>query len=165
MRLVLLAIVLYAFWLLMSGNYQLWLVLSGFLMSLGVVWFSMRTGVSDREGLPFEKLGRIFVYLPWLAWQVVLSAINVSRIILDPRLPISPSMVKVEAHQQSAVGLTIYANSITLTPGTLSVEASERERTIWVHAITRENAAGFAEDAMNDKVAWLDRASGGETTS
>jgi multisubunit Na+/H+ antiporter MnhE subunit len=56
------------------------------------------------------------------------------------------------------VGLTTYANSITLTPGTISVEVSEQGRAVWVHCITRENAEGFDHDEMNDRVAWMDQA-------
>ena len=97
-------------------------------------------------------------YWPWLGWQMVLSALNVTRLILHPRLPISPTMVKVTALQDSAVGLTTYANSITMTPGTISVEVSEQGKAIWVHAITRENADGFADDEMNRRVAWMDGA-------
>jgi len=85
----------------------------------------------------------------------VLSALDVSRLILGIGR-ISPSLVSVEALQASATGLTTYANSITLTPGTISVEVSEHRRRIWVHAITRENAAGFADDPMNEWVAWMD---------
>jgi len=87
---------------------------------------------------------------------MVLSALNVTKLILNPRLPISPTMVKVNTLQRSAVGLTTYANSITMTPGTISVEVSEQGKTIWVHAITLENAAGFADDEMNRQVAWMD---------
>jgi multicomponent Na+:H+ antiporter subunit E len=87
---------------------------------------------------------------------MVLSALDVSRIVLTRSLPISPRMVKVSAEQASAAGLVTYANSITLTPGTISVEVGERQKTIWVHTITRENAEGFAEDEMNDRVAWMD---------
>ena len=72
------------------------------------------------------------------------------------KLPISPTMVKVNTLQNSAVGLTSYANSITLTPGTISVEVGEKAKRIWVHAITREGAAGMEDDAMNDWVAWMD---------
>jgi multicomponent Na+:H+ antiporter subunit E len=71
-------------------------------------------------------------------------------------------LVKVRALQKSAVGLTTYANSITLTPGTISVEVSEREKAIWVHAITKENADGFADDKMNRWVAWMDGVSKSE---
>ena len=66
----------------------------------------------------------------------------------------------VDALPQSAVGLTTYANSLTLTPGTISVEVSEKGSAVWVHAITKENADGFADDEMNRKVAWMDGVQG-----
>jgi multicomponent Na+:H+ antiporter subunit E len=88
--------------------------------------------------------------------QIAKSGLRVTRIVLDPRLPISPTIVRVEALQKTAVGLTTYANSITLTPGTLTVEATERGRALWVHAIEREGAEGFADDEMNRRVAWFE---------
>ena len=160
MRLVLISMTLFAYWLLLSGHYTLWLMGSGAVLSVLVVGFCLFKGITDEEGFPIEKLPRALVYWPWLGWQMVLSALNVARLILHPRLPISPTMVKVDAQQKSAVGLTIYANSITLTPGTISVEVSERGKAIWVHAITKENAAGFADDEMNRRVAWVDGAEG-----
>ena len=156
MRLVLISATLFAYWLLLSGHYETWLVVSGAVLSVLVVAFCLFKGLTDAEGFPIEKLPRALVYWPWLAWQMVLSGLNVTRLILHPKLPISPTMVKVSAQQKSAVGLATYANSITLTPGTISVEVSERGKTIWVHAITRENAEGFADDEMNRRVAWMD---------
>ena len=94
--------------------------------------------------------------MPWLLWQIVLSGLRVTRLILSPNLPISPTLVKVDAKQKTAVGLVTYANSITLTPGTISIEASERSQCIWVHAIEKEGADGFADDEMNRKVAWFE---------
>jgi len=158
MRLVLISVTLFGYWLLLSGHYETWLVISGGVLSVAVVAFCLFKGLTDEEGFPIEKLPRALLYWPWLAWQIVLSALNVTRLILDPKLPISPTMVKVDAQQKSAVGLATYANSITLTPGTISVEVSERGKAIWVHAITRENAEGFADDEMNRRVAWMDGA-------
>jgi len=158
MRLVLISMTLFAYWLLLSGHYTLWLMGSGAVLSVLVVAFCLFKGITDEEGFPIEKLPRALLYWPWLGWRIVLSALNVTRLILHPRLPISPTMVKVATLQKSAVGLTIYANSITLTPGTISVEVSERGKAIWVHAITRENAEGFADDEMNRRVAWVDGA-------
>ena len=90
-------------------------------------------------------------------WQILVSGLRVTRIILTPSLPISPTLVKVDAQQNTAVGLVTYANSITLTPGTISIEASERGQCIWVHAIEREGAEGFADDEMNRQVAWFEK--------
>ncbi|MGF1447558.1 MAG: Na+/H+ antiporter subunit E [Pikeienuella sp.] len=155
-RVVTLGIVLFSFWLLLSGNYKAWLVISGCLATVAVVAFSVQKRLIDREGFPMEALPRGLIYWPWLLWQVVLSGLTVARIIVDPRLPISPTLVRVSAAQASAVGLVTYANSITLTPGTLSVEVNEQEKAIWVHAITAEGAAELAEDPMNDRVAWME---------
>jgi multicomponent Na+:H+ antiporter subunit E len=156
MRLVLISVTLFAYWLLLSGQFTPWLIGAGAVLSVLVVAFCLFKGLTDEEGFPIEKLPRALVYWPWLGWRMALSALNVARLILHPRLPISPTMVKVDAKQRSAVGLTAYANSITLTPGTISVEVSERGKAIWVHAITRENAEGFADDEMNRWVAWMD---------
>jgi len=156
MRLVLISVTLFGYWLLLSGHYDARLVISGAVLSVLVVAFCLFKGITDEEGFPIEKLPRALIYWPWLAWQMVLSALNVTRLILHPRLPISPTMVKVDALQKTAVGITTYANSITLTPGTISVEVSEQGKAIWVHAITRENAEGFSDDEMNRQVAWMD---------
>lgn len=156
MRLILIAITLFVYWLLLSGHYEPWLVVSGGVIAVAVVAFSLLKGITDEEGFPLEKLPRAAVYMPWLAVQIVRASLNVSRLILDPRLPISPSMVRVKAEQPTAVGLTAFANSITLTPGTISVEVSEQTRHIWVHAITREGAEAMPEDPMNEKAAWMD---------
>lgn len=159
MRAILIAFTIFAFWLLMSGEWEHeWLIWSGAALSIAVTGFSLFKGLTDEEGFPVEKLPRAIVFWPWLIWQIWLSALNVTRIVLDPKLPISPRMVKVQAKQKTAVGLTTYANSITLTPGTISVEVSETGRAIWVHAITSEGADGMADDAMNDKIAWMDGA-------
>lgn len=161
-RLVILSAVLFAFWLLLSGNYQTWLVVSGAVATVAVVAFADAKRIIDPEGFPMEKLRGAIRYWPWLLWQIVLSGINVTRIVLNPRLPISPRIVAVDGQQRSAAALVTYANSITLTPGTLSVEVSEQRRRIWVHALTRENAAGFADDEMNARVRDMDDAAEGE---
>jgi multicomponent Na+:H+ antiporter subunit E len=78
----------------------------------------------------------------------------VSRVILDPQLPISPTLVRFRPSQASTVGLVIHANSITLTPGTVTVEADRRE--FLVHALTREAAAGVADSEMDRRVTRLE---------
>lgn len=156
MRVILIALALFVWWLLLSGNYKAWLVISGAVASLLVVRFSVAKGLIDAEGFPIDRLRPALSYWPWLIGEIVKSALNVSKIILDPKLQISPKMVAVDALQTTPVGLVTYANSITLTPGTISVEVGENARRIWVHAITKENAAGFTDDEMNRRVAEMD---------
>lgn len=156
MRFILIVVALYLFWLALSGHYEPWFMVSGLLLCLGVVAFCRASGITDDEGFPAGLLARALFYWPWLALQIFKSGVRVARIVLDPRLPISPTIVRVEALQKTAVGLTTYANSITLTPGTLTVEATERGRALWVHAIERAGAEGFADDEMNRRVAWFE---------
>lgn len=157
MRLVLIVLVLFGFWLALSGHYDPWFVGSGLVISIAVLAFCWTKGVTDREGFPVGLVPRGFLYWPWLLGQIVLSGLRVTRIILHPRLPISPTLVKVEALERTAVGLTTYGNSITLTPGTLTLEATERGHALWVHALERSSAEGFADDEMNRRVAWFEQ--------
>lgn len=156
MRLILIVLTLFVYWLLLSGHYEWWLIAFGAVLSVLVVLFCWGKGVTDAEGFPIGLIPRATVYWPWLLWQIVLSGLRVTRLILSPSLPISPTLVKVEAEQKTAVGLTTYANSITLTPGTITVEATEKGSALWVHAIERAGAEGFADDEMNRRVAWFE---------
>src|SRR5689334_22875355 len=119
MRIVSLAVLLFVFWLLLSGHYTPWLVGAGALASLAVAAIAVRAGYVDEEGHPLEWLLRALRYWPWLVVEIAKSAWSVSRVILDPRLPVAPRFLTVKTSQKTAVGLAVYANSITLTPGTI----------------------------------------------
>jgi len=149
------AVVLFVFWLLLSGHYTAFLVTAGAASAVAVVLFSRRMYVIDQEGHPIHLGWRaLSSYWPWLAKEIVKSAWDVSRRILDPRLPISPTLVRFAPTQRTDVGRVIHANSITLTPGTISVEAGRRE--FVVHALTREAAAGLAGSEMDRRVSVLE---------
>ena len=141
---------LIVFWLLLSGYFTLFLVTIGSLTAVGVVALGHRMDVIDREGHPIHLTWRVLGYWPWLMKEIAKSAWGVSRIILDPRLPISPTLVRVKTSQKTAVGVVTYANSITLTPGTISVDVKRGE--ILVHALTRDGAAGLLEGEMDRRV-------------
>jgi multicomponent Na+:H+ antiporter subunit E len=144
------AVGLYLFWLGLSGHYTVMLLSIGAVCAVAIVALSTRMAVIDREGHPVNLLGRAMWYWPWLIWQIVVSGIAVSRIILSPSLPISPALIRVRASQKSAVGLVTYANSITLTPGTVSVDIEDD--TILVHAITEDGARDVASGGMDRMV-------------
>lgn len=141
---------LFLFWLLLSGIYTPFLVLAGLASSLAVTLLAWRMEVADREGHPLHLTAAALAYWPWLILEIAKSGWTVARIILDPRLPISPTLVRFAPSQKSTVGLVTYANSITLTPGTVTVEADHRE--FLVHALTREAAAGLAGSEMDRRV-------------
>lgn len=149
-------LVLYAFWLLLSGLFTPFLLAAGAGCALAVLAFARRMDVIDREGHPIHLGWRALVsYWPWLIKEIAKSSWDVSRRILDPRLPISPTLARFRPSQKSELGLVIHANSITLTPGTVAVEVEAGE--FLVHALTREGAAGLAGSEMDRRVAALEQ--------
>lgn len=149
-------LVLYAFWLLLSGLFTPFLLAAGAGCALAVLAFARRMDVIDREGHPIHLGWRaLFSYWPWLIKEIAKSSWDVSRRILDPRLPISPTLTRFRPSQISELGLVIHANSITLTPGTVAVEVEAGE--FLVHALTREGAAGLAGSEMDRRVAALEQ--------
>jgi multicomponent Na+:H+ antiporter subunit E len=150
-----LAASLFVFWLLLSGIYTPFLVLAGLGASIAVALLARRMEITDREGHPIHLALAALTYWPWLLKEIVKSGWRVSRIILDPRLPISPTLVRFKPSQKTTVALATHANSITLTPGTITVEADSEE--FLVHALTREGAASVAGSEMDRRVSRLDR--------
>lgn len=149
-RSISLAIVLFLFWLLLSGFFTAFLVSSGLGCAIAVVWFARRMEVIDQEGHPIDlSLWALLSYWPWLALEIFKSAWAVTRIILDPRLPISPTLTRFAPSQKTDLGLVIHANSITLTPGTISVRVEHDE--FLVHALTRDGAAGCTTGCEMDR--------------
>jgi len=141
----------YAFWILMSGYFTPFLLGLGVASVIAVTWLARRMEVADREGHPAHlRLVAVVAYWLWLFREIWRSGLQVARIILDPRLPISPTLVRFRPAQQTAVGLATHANSITLTPGTITVQANHHE--FLVHALTRDGAAGVVESEMNRRV-------------
>ena len=94
-------------------------------------------------------------YAIWLAKEIVESNIEVTRVILSRKLAIRPRMIRVKASQQSEIGRVILANSITLTPGTVSVDM-QGER-IWVHALSFEGAEEDLSGDMDRRVCALEK--------
>lgn len=145
-----LAVFLVAVWFLWSGHTDTLLVSLGLCSCALVVALVMRMGTVDDEGVPFASLPRLLIYLPWLGWQIVGSNLHVARRVLSPGMPIAPRMIRVRSGQQSEAGQVLLANSITLTPGTVSVRLHPGE--IEVHALTAEAAAELADGEMDRRV-------------
>ena len=143
-------LVLFGFWLLLSGFFEPFLMTAGAVSALCIVALAHRMDVIDHEGHPIHLGIRAFSYWPWLLVEIAKSAWDVTRIILNPRLPVSPTLVRVKTSQKTTVGVVTYANSITLTPGTISVDVGRGE--ILVHALTREGAAGLQSGEMDRRV-------------
>ena len=143
-------VLMFLSWLLLSGIYTGLLLGLGVLSCLVVVAVCRRMKIVDPEGHPIHLIPGLLRYAPWFLWAVIKSNIDVARRILHPRLPIAPRVIRVEASQKTHLGQVIYANSITLTPGTVAVETDEG--TIDVHALTRETAEDVRSGDMDHRV-------------
>jgi len=145
-----LGLVLFGLWLMLSGYFV------GLLLGLGVasvaviVWVAHRMDVIDHEGHPIHLTVRAFLYWPWLIREIVMANIHVARVILSREMPINPSVFKTRSTQKTELGQVVYANSITLTPGTVSIEVDKD--IITVHALTRETADDLRSGEMDRRV-------------
>ena len=151
-RVLSLAAVLFVFWLLLSGHYTPFFVISGAVASLLIAWLGVVLGYADEEGLPIELVPRGLLYWPWLVKEAAKAALDVALIVVNPSPPISPRLIRVKTSQKTAVGVTTYAKSITLTPGTITVEVSRHDNELLVHALTKAGADGLVEGEMDRRV-------------
>ncbi|CFX61080.1 Cation antiporter [Candidatus Filomicrobium marinum] len=155
MRQVSLGLFLFAFWLILSGHYTPFLLAIGLGSVALAVYVSSRMRVVDAEGHPIGLLSRWLGYLVWLYIEIMKSAWAVTRIIIDPKLPISPTMTKVRASQKTPAGIATYANSITLTPGTITTDVKGNVLTI--HALVRGGADDLEGGDMDRHVSGFER--------
>ena len=145
-----LGLFLFAVWLLLSGHYSLLLLTTGILSTLLVVFLATRADLIDRETQPVLIKPSVLFYWFWLGREIIKSNIDVARRILSRDLPISPAVFKVRADQKTELGRVTYANSITLVPGTVTIDVNEDIFT--VHALTDEIAADLERGEMNRRV-------------
>jgi multicomponent Na+:H+ antiporter subunit E len=145
-----------ALWLLWSGHYEPMILTLGAGSVTLVVYLCRRMRIVDREIAPFHTTWAAVRYLPWLAIQVIKSNLDVIRRVLHPALPIDPQTVRVLASQKTDLGRVTYANSITLTPGTLTIDAVDDHLT--VHALSDDGAADLRSGRMDRKVSALEPA-------
>lgn len=149
-RTVSLFVSLFAFWLLLSGFFTPFLIAAGLGCSLAVVWFARRMELVDAEGMPLHMVQVIPLYWYWLFIEIIKCAWGVSKIILNPKLPISPTLVTFKPGQRTKTGLVLHANSITLTPGTIAIVAEEGS--FLVHGLTKDGADGCVDSEMDRRV-------------
>lgn len=142
-------------WLLWSGHFNDPLLLSfGAGSCLFVLFLCRRMQIVDEEGAPVQLGIRPYLYAPWLIKEIIVANIDVARRVLSPSLPINPKVFFVKTQQKTDVGRVIFANSITLTPGTVSIDV--QGNSIEVHALTGGMADEDQTDEMNRRVARIE---------
>ncbi len=139
----------------------LWWLLSGFakplLLSFGVIsvaftlWLSHRMDVIDRESHPIHMSAALVRFWFKLTVEIIKSNVQVVVAVLSPRKDaIQPHFLQIQLHQTSALGKVILANSLTLTPGTVSVDLDGDQ--LLVHALTRAAGQGVRDGHLDTLV-------------
>jgi len=138
---------LFVFWFLLSGQTGALLIGLGLASVLLTVFLMKRMNVIDHESYPFHLSSDMPGFFLYIMREIMNANIDVIKRIVSPaRNPISPQMLELPLLQKTDLGRVIYANSITLTPGTVSVHLNED--TLLVHALTKEAAAELSTGQM-----------------
>ena len=153
-----LTIFLSLLWLLLSGYFTEPLLLGlGLASVVSVVVITYRKRVLDPEGHPVHLILNALFYWPWLLKEIVMANIDVAKALLSSPMAIAPTVFTVTGSQRSELGRVIYANSITLTPGTVTIDLEDDKLT--VHALTPAGLAGVESGEMDRRIARLERGS------
>lgn len=138
------------FWIMLSGEFSAILLGFAVLYSLIVAYFTHDLFVEKFRNYSLKHFIKLLFYIPWSLWQIVIANIQIVRIVLDPKLPIDPDTVRCKTDLKTDLGLTILGNSITLTPGTVTLDIENGE--ILVHAICSEHKQEIIDRVIEKKV-------------
>ena len=147
-------VLLFAVWMLWSGHTEPMLVGLGLGSCALVLWISARLRLVDEESYPFHLAFQLLGYIPWVIWQVILTNITAARLFLHPKLPIHTHLVHIPVRQRTTLGQVIHANTITITPGTVTLDVRNNE--FLVHALTLEAAEEDGSGELDRRVAKLE---------
>ncbi|WP_447974552.1 Na+/H+ antiporter subunit E [Nitrospira sp. Kam-Ns4a] len=144
------AALLFLLWFVLSGQSDLFHLGAGLLSALAVAWLAAHGRGGEPGPFPWRRL---LVYLPWLFARIVLSNLHVAALALDPRLPIAPRLIRYRTALAEPAARVLLANSITLTPGTITAELDGDE--LVVHALDEASASDLETGLLEQKVAWV----------
>ncbi|KIH77747.1 multisubunit sodium/proton antiporter, MrpE subunit [Geoalkalibacter ferrihydriticus] len=137
-------LILFVFWMMLSGMFDAFHLFLGVISCAAVAWFSSHLLFPDGKiGVAGRSVLGMAVYLPWLFWQIVVANVQVARIVLHPRMLelINPKIVRFTTSLKSPFARVTFGQSITLTPGTITINIDNDEFT--VYALTDDTAASL----------------------
>ena len=139
---------LFVMWVMLSGKFDLFHLGLGLTLSFGVAWINS----GHSPFIPrFRLWGKILLYLPWLFTRIVSSSLHVTKLILDPCLPIHPRLIHYQSKLQEPPAVVLLGNSITLTPGTITTEVNGQD--FLVHALDEVSGKDVTSRKLELKIA------------
>ena len=146
-------IILFGFWLLMSGYYTPLILSLGVISCILCVYLTIKGKFLDNETLPIYFFPRLIQYTLWLIKEILKSNIQTAKVIIMKSE--EPELFSVKATQKTNEGKVTYANSITLTPGTVTTQI--KNDTFEVHALTKDFGDDVRSSEMDKMVTWLEK--------
>jgi len=153
LRAIILFIFYFGFWVLLSGHYDRLLLSLGFFSCLTCLYISWKAKFLDNEGVPLHLMLRLPIYALWLIKEIIKANIDTAIIILTNNP--NPQTFRVKSSQKTESGRVTYANSITLTPGTVTTQLDGE--ILEVHALSSQMANDVKSGEMDKMVSWLER--------
>jgi len=150
MRFLITFLTVFIFWSMLSGTFTKILFASALIYSLLTAYFSYDYFIESINFTGIKRIFKFIAYLPWLFWEIIVANLQVAYIVLSPKMPISPELVETETDLKTDYGKTALGNSITLTPGTVTIEIENSK--ILVHAITKEHAQDIKNKDIEKKI-------------
>ena len=141
---------LFIVWIVFSGQYDFSTLALGLILSSGVAWLNTGYPHSPFHHFPW---GRLVLYFPWLFLRVVASSLHLTKLILDPSLRIEPKLITYKSRLNHQAAVVMLGNSITLTPGTITVEIEGNQ--LIVHAIDEASGEDLTSGRMESKISWV----------
>jgi len=156
MRYIVTFVILFSCWMIWSGVFDAWH------LGLGIISCSIVTYISSDLLFKREKFSskdrveviRFILYIPWLMYQIILANIHVAYLVLSFRMPIQPSLITFPTKLKKGISLLTFANSITLTPGTITADIRGGGYYV-VHALDRKVADDLLTGDMENRVAHI----------
>jgi len=146
--------VMFLFWVLLSGILDPIHVGAGIICSVIVALISHDLLVTQKWDKVLRKSGKFIIYVVWELWQILLANFDVAYRVLHPKMPIDPLVIEFDTSLRSDLAIVTLANSITLTPGTITINIDQEKGRFQVHAIAQKPADALLVDkTMQEKVA------------
>ena len=136
----------------MSGHYSILIMTLGIISCAFCVYVAKRGNLIDEEGLPIFFIPRLSNYLIWLFKEILKSNLNTAKVIINGK--VEPETFTLKASQVTDVAKVTYANSITLTPGTVTTKM--QKDVFEVHALNSDFGNDVRTNEMDKKVTWLE---------
>ncbi len=146
-------IILFVLWLVLSGYLKTLLLFFGLVSVLFVVWMSYRANALEEDSLPIKLILKLPFYWLWLFKEIFKSGIITTALIWNGKFV--PQLFRIKASQKSTTGIANYANAITLTPGTVTIEVEKK--TLLVHALNKKLSEDLQSEDMDKVITDLDK--------